>query len=240
MHIKTETQSGKYISVTKASEIVGRTTNEIEQLCRAGKVQSKVIAGEWYLTEGSLSGYFNMTLSSVIPLAHLVEKEKDNKTQDSLFSGTPFSPVLGKTVNILAAVTLIFGGYYVASTSEGRLAGTQVIGYVQKTLDRSADIMAYVGYGVFDTIQNNHLANTLLALENLLYPKEQIVQSSGLVIVPATGEDAVDRAVREQIQDSFSDEVEVIPDKNGRSGIIKPVFKKSVGRSYMYVMVPVE
>jgi hypothetical protein len=241
MYKKTETQAGKYISVKRASEIVGRTTSELELLCRGGKVHSKIMAGEWYITESSLSEYFNMSLASVVPLTHLVEKENIS-IQEALSTPVPFSVILGKAVNILAAFTLVFGGYYTVGTVEGRSAGMQVVGYVQRALDRSTDTMALAGYGILGMFQDNYSSNNLLTLETSAFSKKQTQpsKSSGLLVTPSTGESDKDKTIREQIQNSFSDKVEVIPDKGGKSGIIKPVFKKTSGKSYMYVMVPVE
>ncbi len=65
----------RYVLVTKASEITGRPVADIEQLCRTGKVTSKIVSGEWLLSEEALLGYFNLSLASDIPLAHLTKEE---------------------------------------------------------------------------------------------------------------------------------------------------------------------
>ncbi|TAK57529.1 hypothetical protein EPO17_01720 [Patescibacteria group bacterium] len=63
--------------------------------------------------------------------------------------------------------------------------------------------------------------------------------SLGIAVVPKTvGQSAA--AIKRQIQDSFSDEVEVHPDDSGTSGIIKPVFRKITSDEYVYVLVPVK
>ncbi len=231
----------RYVSVIKASEITGRPVAEVEQLCRTGKVSSRVVSGEWFLPEEVLSSYFNLSLSSDTPLVHLV-KEKDLNSK-VLIHSTPLSIVLGKTVNLLTAITLVFGGYFTLFNPQGKSAMREVFGYVEKTLDYSTDMMAFVGYGVFDTIESTQSANIFTSLENYFYPKGVInekVYASGMVVAPSTGDASADKDLIAQIKDSFSDEVSVIPGKDGRTGIVKPVFKKSSDQSYVYVMVPVK
>ncbi len=231
----------RYVSVTTASELTGRPLAEVEQLCRTGKVSSKIVSGEWLLSEESLISYFNLNLASDIPLAHLIkEKDLDGKP---MVVAKPVSLVLGKVVNALTAFTLVFGGYYTLFTPQGGGAMREVMGYVEKTLDHSTDMMALVGYGILDTIENSHPANIFTALEGYLYTKGDVtkkVSASGMVVTSSTGDAEADKDLVAQIKDSFSDEVTVVPGKDGRSGIVKPVFKKSSDQSYVYVMVPVK
>lgn len=239
METKKDTQK-KYFSVTKASEITGRPVAEIEQLCRTGKVYSKVVLGEWLLLDDSLFSYFNLSLASDLPLAHLAEKKAlDDKKKNVEKS---FSVILGKTVNVLTAITLVFGGYYTLFTPQGVGAMREVVGYVEQTLDYSTDMMAFVGHGVLGTIEGGQSANILAALEKYLYPSgtdREKVSASGMVVTPSLGDGVKDKDLIAQIKDSFSDEVSVIPGEDGRSGIVKPIFKNRSDQSYVYVMVPV-
>lgn len=60
----------------------------------------------------------------------------------------------------------------------------------------------------------------------------------GIVVVPTTPE--MDRsAVVAKVKSTFSDEVSVAP-TDGESGVITPVFKKSKGDDYLYVLVPIK
>ncbi len=63
---------------------------------------------------------------------------------------------------------------------------------------------------------------------------------NGVAVTPTSGSVSQDEALKEKIRDSFSDEVLVKPDKSGTAGIITPVFKKSKGNDFVYVMVPVK
>lgn len=64
-------------------------------------------------------------------------------------------------------------------------------------------------------------------------------ERGGMVVVPSSGSDE-DEARKKEIEDSFSDEIKIIPAADGRSGIIKPVFKTPDEQEYLYVLVPVE
>lgn len=60
----------------------------------------------------------------------------------------------------------------------------------------------------------------------------------GMVVVPTDAN--TDRAgVVKKIENSFSDEVNVVPDDN-QSGVITPVFKKTKSDDYLYVLVPLK
>lgn len=239
MHKPTEIQKG-YISAENAGEITGRDVSVIEELCRTGKVQSRVAMGRWYLSEESLSKYFNLSLSSEIPNSRLVQARDDLEDVSSQKQPN-FSILLGKMVNVLTAVTLVFGGYYVTSTYQGRSALNEVVSYVHKALDISTDTMAFVGYSVTGSFKGDNTANLIASLRGLF--KDQGIEpktESGVVVVPITqGATEVD-SIRKKIQESFSDEVEVFSDDGGESGIIKPVFKKAKGGEYLYVMVPLK
>lgn len=62
----------------------------------------------------------------------------------------------------------------------------------------------------------------------------------GIVVTPSTGNAGADQQIKNTIQKTFSDPVQVIPDgKDGQSGIIRPVFQKNNSNGYLYMMVPV-
>lgn len=63
---------------------------------------------------------------------------------------------------------------------------------------------------------------------------------NGLVVIPSSGQIDRDELIKQKIKSSFSDEVEVSPDKSGTAGIITPVFKKTKGDSFVYVLVPMK
>ncbi|OGY76898.1 MAG: hypothetical protein A2240_02070 [Candidatus Jacksonbacteria bacterium RIFOXYA2_FULL_43_12] len=63
--------------------------------------------------------------------------------------------------------------------------------------------------------------------------------NQALIVVPA--EEGTDtEQLKKEIAKSFSDEVNVLPDESGTSGIIKPIFKEPTDQRYFYVMVPMD
>lgn len=64
-------------------------------------------------------------------------------------------------------------------------------------------------------------------------------ERDGVVVVPSASLDE-NEAQKKEIQDAFSDEINIIPDDDGQSGIIKPVFKEPGDQEYLYVLVPVD
>lgn len=63
--------------------------------------------------------------------------------------------------------------------------------------------------------------------------------SKGIVITPSKDKQT-DADTIEQIKNTFSDEVRIIPDESGESGIIQPIFRDSEGDEYIYVLVPIQ
>jgi hypothetical protein len=66
----------------------------------------------------------------------------------------------------------------------------------------------------------------------------QSAKFDGIAVVPSLGQSDKQEIIKNNIRNTFSDEVEVIPDKSGTSGVITPVFKKVSKDNYVYVLVP--
>lgn len=66
----------------------------------------------------------------------------------------------------------------------------------------------------------------------------QSTKFDGIAVVPSLGQSEKEEVLKKNIKNTFSDEVEVIPDKSGTSGVITPVFKKVSKDNYVYVLVP--
>ncbi len=63
---------------------------------------------------------------------------------------------------------------------------------------------------------------------------------NGIGVIPSSQSVATDDMEKAKIRNSFSDEVTIRPDQSGTAGIITPVFKKTTGDSFVYVLVPVK
>ncbi len=63
--------------------------------------------------------------------------------------------------------------------------------------------------------------------------------SEGMIVVPVTAKTDKEATIA-KIKSTFSDEVTVEPGADGSDGVIKPVFKRSKGDDYLYVLVPIK
>lgn len=63
--------------------------------------------------------------------------------------------------------------------------------------------------------------------------------NEGMIVVPVTAKTDKEATIA-KIKSTFSDEVTVEPGSDGSDGVIKPVFKRSKGDDYLYVLVPIK
>jgi hypothetical protein len=109
-----------------------------------------------------------------------------------------------------------------------------------KIADISKSLLSYFGFG------NNKLAvenKNLNKENNSVTPGTEQFDSNtkkfdGIAVVPSLGQSEKEEALKKNIKNTFSDEVEVVPDSSGTSGVITPVFKKVSKDNYVYVLVP--
>ncbi|MBI4136359.1 MAG: hypothetical protein HY481_02330 [Candidatus Vogelbacteria bacterium] len=63
---------------------------------------------------------------------------------------------------------------------------------------------------------------------------------TGLVVLPSSGNLAVDRAMAQELEQTFSDQVEVRFETSGRTGLITPIFRDGRGGDYLFVITPIK
>ncbi len=66
------------------------------------------------------------------------------------------------------------------------------------------------------------------------------IKTNGIAISPSANSVNIDENTKNRMKNYFSDEVKVNPDKSGTAGVITPVFKKTNGEDFLYVLVPVK
>ena len=67
----------------------------------------------------------------------------------------------------------------------------------------------------------------------------RIQGQEGIIVLPKTDKAVTNKLREETIKNIFSDQVMIISDESGRSGVVRPIFRSGVGEEYLYVMVPV-
>lgn len=118
--------------------------------------------------------------------------------------------------------------------------------FVSRASDYLYDSVVRFSKGVYNTINGSYLAVASLAkslgenntaLDNI--SEDETARQSGIVILPPTDdENAITKEI-EEIKRRFSDEVTVVFDETGGSGVIKPVFRNNTDESYSFVLVPI-
>lgn len=303
-----------YISAKRAAKIINYAQDYIGQLCRANKLECKMIGRAWFVTEESLIAHRENSIDSTEERALKIIKDNDLKTRETIKTTLesekkneqnlpaliPTSPILSplqlsttsgtslkyeaekksllpelnkkvpKTftlpknisnldnvpfltrkssslslpssnntfaVTVVVALLLLGGLLFMTSLSSfekgkslthGEASiGSSVSGFFTR-------IMQALGFAPktnspFAT-NNSFSDDSSSAVQNL----------NGIGIFPSTNSSNGDAVAKTKIINSFSDEVTVHADQSGTAGVITPVFKKTNGNDFVYVLVPVK
>jgi len=281
-----------YISARRVSEITGYNSDYLGQLCRAGKLDCRLVSRTWYVTEESLK------------LHHLLNGRKKIKEEAISLEVSDFSQnqkellstfnkeivskeVKSKNISVGSIIdskknSLNFLFAFVVSVSailiildvsnlfvkrdtafysqieEVAVNVREAVGPARTIESSGTNIFSAVGRNIADRFsalresittafsnflrKEDYLAREKFEEGNKFIPKFEPGDDRGAVMVPMQAEaDISDLSkIREYLRDSFSDDVEIIPDKSGVSGVIKPVFQEPSENEYFYVMVPVD
>ena len=71
-------------------------------------------------------------------------------------------------------------------------------------------------------------------------PAGASLPSTGLVVLPSTGDPTKDEALALELKNSFSDQVEIKFEASGQTGVITPVFRAGRGDDYLFVITPIK
>lgn len=125
-------------------------------------------------------------------------------------------------------------GSYLLGKQIGNVFGAVLDGTLKQTAN---GLLSYSNTSISEKIDD------ILSNDTPEYISAQVsntgTEDTGIVIVPTQGVET-DAKVIADIKDSFSDDVLVIPNNDGASGIIRPVFKSGYGKDFLYVIVPVD
>ena len=302
-----------YLSTKQVHELFGYTSDYVGQLCRAGKLDSKIVGRSWYVTEKSIIDHKSNVGDSLKEKAKRVIKPTTSKVSDPILTPilTPIvSPVVVESNLLLEVPKIKSTPSHVSSVSS--ISPASPISFVPQTfaapeyLSKSfLSTRSYLGYqfnyssnlkklslglgvlviaiiflfqsSILNPIFSNQIpkntsvasvssaskelvselfslfsslpklamsifTNTPDASESLVAlkpPEPPPPTFNGLAVVPSTKSLVKDEELKRKIRESFSDEVQVKPDKSGTAGVITPVFRKAKGDDFVYVLVPV-
>jgi hypothetical protein len=182
-------QDNNYISAKRASELFDYSADYVGQLCRAGKLESKMIGRSWFVTERSI-------------IEHKLTAQRMGISSGTPVANSSSSIVKTTFVTALCLVSLFF---------------------LVQSISHNTQAFKRISQGRF-------VASTVNTL---------VSKFNAIAVVPSSNSSDVDEEIKQEIRDSFSDEVIVKPDATGNSGVITPVFKKSKGDDFLYVLVPI-
>jgi len=63
-------------------------------------------------------------------------------------------------------------------------------------------------------------------------------RAPGLVVLPSSGDPIRDEALKLELKNTFSDQVEVKFDPSGQAGVITPIFRSGRGDNYLFILTP--
>ena len=250
-------ESKKYISSRRAAEITKYSNDYIGQLCRSDKIKGTLVGRVRFVEEESLLTYYKKTNSK-----EQESKEKNRSDYGDIFLEQEYEspdsvevdrrPSWINATLLTLIITVLAGAYFYAGAPRDRdnllLAQAKFL---------AGDFFAFNPREFFSKAvikTKDYVSNFINIIKNFALDipidKEKDLTISGppaptsedgkigIAVVPSSGEQ--NESIKKQIQESFSDEVKVAPDKTGTAGIIKPVFKNSEGEDYLYVLVPIK
>ncbi len=259
----------EYISARRASEISGYNSDYLGQLCRGEKLQCRLISRTWFVEENSLLEHLKTNgrkkTSPLFLEAQVQDKRKIFFTQNEKAVAGLFRSNLVRDLNffrkvfareflatsLLALLVTLSISLAVISLSGSLIkdGGVPVLGPVERItanlrdflstsslVERYSDSFLFRAYREVIQVKNN-LKRKIASL----FRGGPVVRKGSVVVpTPKTEEREKVDLLRKHIEESFSDDVEIISDESKTSGVIKPVFRKDTGEEYLYVMVPVK
>lgn len=203
-----------YISAKRVHEIFGYTSDYVGQLCRAGKLEARMVGRSWFVTEKSVADHKVQSLKVLNPRIAVEEARVSSRHAVKM----AFASIL--------CAALLSSVVYVSVPSQTLLSAS--FGSV------SQEIIKAISALFFKTS-----SEIVVVHESSAKPLSHDGWN-GMVVTPSLGSVEANAALEKKIRDSFSDEVVVSMNKDGRSGIVTPVFKKTEGEDFLYVLVPVD
>jgi hypothetical protein len=253
-----------YISSRRAAEISRYSNDYIGQLCRGGKINSRMMGRAWFVDQDNLLEYkksaeealqtrYRMAgqvqhriyadaggAAVIVPSAKITTRDTFTHRQSSTRGQRIMASVLILLICAAGSVTLDRVGIIDISSM---INNVHVYGLVDtadliaQDIDAQVDSSAALFGSLFSA--RSISPQTAALYSSVATSTDTTTDSSfnGIAVVPSRDSDEY---TKQQIRNSFSDAVTITPDQSGTAGVITPVFKKTTGDEFMYVLVPVK
>ena len=247
------------VSARRAAEISGYSADYVGQLCRSGRLDAKMIGHTWFVTEASVFSHMRK-----------IEQEQREAEFRKLSRASSTSAAVTSKTKIVSPYQTVSRSSIVAAAAGSRTkhpvrTGLFVIAFLVVFVFAASMTISYIGGAGNVAVNNSSVAGVYSAahaivafferqyeavVARIIKSRDLTVRTTdpisvqgteyGMVVAPSTGDPVQDAARTEQLKSTFSDDVAVHPDQSGTAGVITPVFKKSNGKDFMYVLVPVK
>lgn len=218
------------VSSKDASRLLNCSHDYVGRLCREGKVYGEKIGRTWYVSQNSIREFKKeitqikeerrQELSETIKSSVLVHK---NRNWMLTHTGMFF-------LSVVLVVWILFVLLWIptSESTRDRLA-SGAWSYADSFVSTLEQRASFIIGNTSKWFQNS--ASSFVAL-TVSEEKSNPTEKRGVVVSNNDQIDVVD------VQNIFSDNVEINPSDDGVSGIITPVFKKVSEEDYVYVLVP--
>lgn len=236
-----------FLPATEAGKHFEYTKDYLLLLIKEGKISGKKIGHRWYVDMASAEHFF-------IEAKKVREKRKAKireERREELRAHTAVRPDLYRRRAVVETlVILIIGlsvgavGYlgsntYTASLQSAHVSFFENLAVSLYTLVAGNETRTHESVPAIN-LEGQKTSSTITVPHNeasAISTRVGTTTVTSLVIAP---DEVFSTSTVESVQNSFSDEVEVMHDpKNPKTGIITPVFKETKGEPYRFLMVPV-
>lgn len=218
------------VSSKDASKLLNCSHDYIGRLCREGKVYGEKIGRTWYVSQNSLREFKKeitqikeerrQELSETIKSSVLVHK---NRNWFLTNTGVYF-------LFAIFAVWILFMFLWIptAESTRDRLA-SDAWSYIDTMISTLEQRASFIVVNTSKWFRNSASSFAALTGDE---EKSDPVEKRGVVV---SGDDQIDVV---DVQNIFSDTVQIDSSEDGVSGIITPIFKEVSDEDYVYVLVP--
>jgi len=238
------------ITSKQAALLSGYAADYIGQLCRGGKLDAVMVGKTWMVVEESLKEHLDKIRQEEIQKIEEKKKEQQIKLIESRLRERAIEVAEVRQVPKVASVEKVAEARVRENVSAyepvNPISVNPYTSLLRNAITTIASVIVIVMVGSMAVMRiagsdNGAVRQPLVAsVYNAALSVNDFMTGRGLAVAPTTGDVTRDSAMQTAIKDSFSDQVNISADKSGTAGVITPVFKKTNGKEFMYVMVPVK
>ena len=238
------------ITSKQASLMSGYAADYIGQLCRAGKLDAVMVGKTWMVVEESLKEHLEKIRQE--ELQKIEEKKRENqiklvesRLRERAIEVEQVREVVKVTKTPKVAEVQVRENICTSALTNP-ISVNPYNSLLRNAITTIASVIVIVMVGSMAVMRiagsdNGAVRQPLVAsVYNAAISVNDFMTGRGMAVAPSTGDQNSDVVMQTAIKDSFSDQVNIAADKSGTAGVITPVFKKTNGKEFMYVMVPVK